>query len=80
MITATHVAWFNDSLTCIGIVITHNDKTEESRAFIATVEGDNETSDTVWVSQHGSKFPLGAALIIMKNEGQKLLTPIEIHS
>ena len=73
----THVAWFTDTDCSIGIIIVENDNPEDSKALIGTVDGDNERKDLLYIAGHGAKFPLAAALITMKNQGQKITPPLE---
>jgi len=77
MRTITQVAWFEHGLHSFGIIITEK-ANEETKAYIGVVAGIDEHKDMINIAHWGAKFPLQAAEIVMKEKGQKLLTPLEI--
>lgn len=71
MKTVTHVCWFTHLNATIGIIIVEN-AVKEKRSYIGTGIGLNEFLDMRLIAEHGGKFPLEAAEILMKEKGMKV--------
>ncbi len=71
MKTVTHVCWFTHLNSTIGIIIVEN-AMKEKRSYIGTGVGLNEFLDMKIIAEHGSKFSLEAAELLMKEKGQKV--------
>lgn len=69
------VAWFTGRNN-IGIVIIQNDQTKERKAYLGVHNNRGEEQDPIFIANHGSKFPLEAAEMIMKAQGFNIKTKI----
>jgi hypothetical protein len=68
-------AWFNGR-SCIGIVLTHNEETDELRAFIEKGHEFDEFSDIDYIMSWGSRFPVDDAISLILKVGT-IACPIE---
>ena len=69
------VAWFTGRGN-IGIVIIQNDHAKERKAYLGVHNSKGEEQDPIFIAEHGNKFPLEAAEIIMKHQGFNIQTKI----
>lgn len=67
MIKIHGYAWFSNAST-IGIVISENTM-KEKQAHISKVSGFDEKMDIKWICEHGAKFPLEAAEMVVSSHG-----------
>lgn len=68
MVNYIGYVWFNGR-SCIGIVLTHNEETEELKAYIEKGHEHDEFTDIEYIMQWGSFFPVGEAISLILKYG-----------
>ena len=71
------VCWFEHAGHVFGIVVTKN-SVEETKAWIGVCAGVDEKKDMVNIANHGAKFPIEAANLVVLRQGEVFDNPIEI--
>lgn len=72
---AIGVVWFSGRST-IGIAIGFDEEEQKSKAWIASVHGENEDADIQQILDWGSKFPLAEASMLVLKLGKILDTEL----